>query len=206
MYPEFRYRRPPPSYNAAMQDYQQQLAMAQIRHPEESNSDNYSLPRSPPPTYRSRAGTVRAGIHITFPPQRPDFPASGPPTYRSHADPAERSRPSLIMENRDSDSHSTGGLDNLGCVVNDGERESASALPAGVEALSTMARVNRVVEYLDDVLQQQQQQASGRSSAPASDQSTPAREESPASTASAGTANGDTVANADLDQVADTPL
>ena len=42
--------------------------------------DNYSLPSSPPPTYRSQASQSRPGIRITFPPTESD--ESRPPTYR----------------------------------------------------------------------------------------------------------------------------
>lgn len=88
MYPEFQYRRPPPSYNASMQDFQHQLALAQSQREqfhatEELPAEDYSLPSSPPPSYRSRASTVRTGIQITFPPTQGEN--SRPPTYRSHA-------------------------------------------------------------------------------------------------------------------------
>lgn len=101
MYPEFQYRRPPPSYNASMQDFQHQLALAQSQREEfhateELPAEDYSLPSSPPPSYRSRASTVRTGIQITFPPNQGDN--SRPPTYRSHASTqghAAHQRPSL---------------------------------------------------------------------------------------------------------------
>lgn len=110
MYPEFQYRRPPPSYNASMQEYQQQTQLAaqqpqqtpDLYDPNNLPDEDYSLPSSPPPSYRSRASTVRAGIQITFPPnQGGDYPDSRPPTYRSHAGPG-RTRPSL---NRDEDDY-----------------------------------------------------------------------------------------------------
>ncbi|ESO81993.1 hypothetical protein LOTGIDRAFT_170403 [Lottia gigantea] len=87
LYPEFQYRRPPPTYAASMQDYQQQLYLAQQQEQylqnNPSNNESYSLPSSPPPSYRSRASTIHSGIHITFPPNQEDFPDSRPPTYRS---------------------------------------------------------------------------------------------------------------------------
>ena len=90
MYPEFQYRRPPPSYDVSMQEYQQQL-MQQYQQ-SINNVDNYSLPSSPPPTYRSRASTIRTGVHIVFPPDHNEnYPNSLPPTYRSQTS----SRPSL---------------------------------------------------------------------------------------------------------------
>lgn len=111
MYPEFQFRRPPPSYTASMQEYQSQLAVTQQQpdtyDPENLPDEDYSLPSSPPPSYRSRASTVRAGIQITFPPnQGGDFPDSRPPTYRSHPSntlPHGHSRPSLPREDDDVD-------------------------------------------------------------------------------------------------------
>ncbi|XP_013400812.1 uncharacterized protein LOC106166714 [Lingula anatina] len=86
IYPEFRYRRPPPSYNASMQEYQHQLMLAQMQQSSQcANGDNSSLPSSPPPTYRSHNSTIRPGLHITFPKLGEDYPSSRPPTYRSHA-------------------------------------------------------------------------------------------------------------------------
>ncbi|XP_045214072.2 uncharacterized protein LOC123564499 isoform X2 [Mercenaria mercenaria] len=111
MYPEFQYRRPPPSYNASMQEYQHQLMVAQqnqtpdIYDPENVPDEDYSLPSSPPPSYRSRASTVRAGIQITFPPnQGGEYPDSRPPTYRSHPSntlQGRHSRPSLSRDDDD---------------------------------------------------------------------------------------------------------
>ena len=114
MYPEFQFRRPPPSYNASMQDYQQQMAVAQQNQPPDTYDPNdmpeedYSLPSSPPPSYRSRASTVRAGIQITFPPnQGGEYPESRPPTYRSHPSNTlqghGRTRPSLSRDDENDD-------------------------------------------------------------------------------------------------------
>lgn len=93
-----------------MQEYQQQLAAQQSQGPDLYDPDNipdedYSLPSSPPPSYRSRASTVRAGIQITFPPnQGGDYPDSRPPTYRSHPSntlQGRHSRPSLSRDDDD---------------------------------------------------------------------------------------------------------
>ena len=138
LYPEFRYRRPPPSYTASMQDYQHQMMIAQLLDDGriQLQGDGYALPNSPPPTYRSHASTVRGGMHITFPPtpQGGDYyPTSHPPTYRSNIGTTDdRSRPSIP----------THGIDN----------------PAGVgvestgSASSTLHRAHAVVSYLDDVI------------------------------------------------------
>lgn len=113
VYADFQYHRPPPSYNDSMQEYQQQIALVQqslpndIYDPNHIPEEDYSLPSSPPPSYRSRASTVRAAIQITFPPNRgSDNPESRPPTYRSNPAntlPGRHRRPSLT---RDSDHNS----------------------------------------------------------------------------------------------------
>ncbi|GFO09754.1 tRNA pseudouridine synthase a [Plakobranchus ocellatus] len=114
LYPEFQYRRPPPSYAASMQDYQnQQLQQgagdAGRRSSQQGGgfpsgaAEDRSLPNSPPPSYRSRASTAHSGIHIAFPSvsaansggggnQDGEMPGSRPPTYRSRA---PSRRPSL---------------------------------------------------------------------------------------------------------------
>jgi hypothetical protein len=107
MYPEFQYRRPPPSYAASMQAYQAQLAaetQSNNNVPPVANNDNYSLPGSPPPSYRSRASTIHSGVHITFPPAHDSAPNSRPPTYRSRAE--SRARPRLPMEDAEPSSPS----------------------------------------------------------------------------------------------------
>ncbi|KAK3575846.1 hypothetical protein CHS0354_008028 [Potamilus streckersoni] len=109
LYPEFQYRRPPPTYSASMQEYQHQLMLAQQRHesgfydPDNLPVEDYSLPSSPPPSYRSHSSTLRTGIRITFPPNN-EHPNSRPPTYRSHISTLGHShpRPSLPREEVDS--------------------------------------------------------------------------------------------------------
>ncbi|RUS85102.1 hypothetical protein EGW08_007154, partial [Elysia chlorotica] len=145
LYPEFQYRRPPPSYAASMQDYQNQQPQPGAgdadRRPGHSGSifpssatDNSSLPNSPPPSYRSRASTAHSGIHIAFPAasmsgnaagtgeNNPagELPGSRPPTYRSRA---PSRRPSLPM-NELSGEFSDGDVDF-------GAQTLAGALPAG---------------------------------------------------------------------------
>ncbi|KAJ8682479.1 hypothetical protein QAD02_018271 [Eretmocerus hayati] len=57
IYPEFQFRAPPPSYQASMQEYRLRLLLLDRLQPTTS---------SPPPTYRSNAGTVTAssGHHV----------------------------------------------------------------------------------------------------------------------------------------------
>lgn len=112
MYPEFQYRRPPPTYAASMQDYNSQLAVAQANNnnsPANTSGEDYSLPGSPPPSYRSRASTIHSGVHITFPPGHDSAPNSRPPTYRSRAD--SHQRPRLPMDDISTAADSTAPAD-----------------------------------------------------------------------------------------------
>lgn len=86
MYPEFRYRAPPPSYAAAMQEYRNEMRQLE--------SIPY-VPGSPPPSYKSHTTIERPGIHIIFP-RNEEFPDSNPPTYRLRSQP---NRPSLAILN-----------------------------------------------------------------------------------------------------------
>lgn len=135
LYPEFQYRRPPPSYAASMQDYQNQLqhgggdAGRGPSHPS-NGVENSSLPNSPPPSYRSRASTAHSGIHIAFPGSAStgntgnsgtpdgDLPGSRPPTYRSRA---PSRRPSLPRND-------TRELNNDGGDVDFGDSQTFNAL------------------------------------------------------------------------------
>lgn len=124
LYPEFQYPRPPPSYAASMQEYSSQLALVQSSNNNNVGSnnnnnntnsssnnnnnsipnttaENYSLPGSPPPSYRSRASTIHSGVHITFPPGTDSMP----PTYRSRA--STHRRPRLSFD----DTGGNGGAD-----------------------------------------------------------------------------------------------
>ncbi|XP_076444730.1 uncharacterized protein LOC143282819 [Babylonia areolata] len=102
LYPEFQYRRPPPSYAASMQAYHAQMMDTQSNNntitlvSNNNSQDTYSLPGSPPPSYRSRASTIHSGVHITFPPGHDSAPNSRPPTYRSRAN--SHPRPRLSMD------------------------------------------------------------------------------------------------------------
>ncbi|XP_005091042.2 mucin-5AC [Aplysia californica] len=99
MYPEFQYRRPPPSYAASMQDYQNQAAAGDgppASATGQAPSGDQSWPNSPPPSYRSRASTIHSAIQSAFPNSHDgDHPSSRPPTYRSRA---PSRRPSLPRE------------------------------------------------------------------------------------------------------------
>ena len=151
LYPEFRYRRPPPSYTASMQDYQHQMMIAQLLDDGriQLQGDGYALPNSPPPTYRSHASTVRGGMHITFPPTPQGggeyYPSSRPPTYRSNVGTTDdRTRPSIP----------THGIDNPSGVGVESTTGSAS---------STLHRAQAVVSYLDDVINAHQSGATSGS-------------------------------------------
>ncbi|KAJ8889559.1 hypothetical protein PR048_009058 [Dryococelus australis] len=80
MYPEFQYRPPPPSYQASMQEYRLRLLLLD-RQPGGPVLPAHTV--SPPPTYRSHAGsTLRAPLGMrrgeTL---QSDY--SRPPSYRS---------------------------------------------------------------------------------------------------------------------------
>ena len=96
LYPEFQYRRPPPSYSASMQDYQNRVEAPPVAALPVAPAGDQSLPNSPPPSYRSRSSTAHSTIHSTFPSGADaDQPSSRPPTYRSRA---PSRRPSLPRE------------------------------------------------------------------------------------------------------------
>ena len=150
-----------------MQEYHQNLARARIQlqnqqpppviDPSNANDDDYSLPSSPPPTYKSRASTIRPGLHITFPPtEAGDSPASRPPTYRSHA--GTLRRPTLEL--------SAATVD-----IDTGEQPGSAG--------STLHRVNRVVEYLEGVIDSQQQGETANDLAPQATAAASASTESP---------------------------
>lgn len=72
LFPEFRYRRPPPSYTTSMHEYEAAL----------SNLRNQGLiPQTPPPQYKVRASVRRTGVQIVYP-LNPHDPHSLPPAYR----------------------------------------------------------------------------------------------------------------------------
>ncbi|XP_075231194.1 uncharacterized protein LOC142330053 [Lycorma delicatula] len=103
MYPEFQYRAPPPSYQASMQEYRLRLLLLDRHTGPTGNSV------SPPPTYRSQAGSLlrapigctrRDLIHYQAPSQS-DY--SRPPSYRSRS---SSTRPGIIPG--DPTTHSVG--------------------------------------------------------------------------------------------------
>ncbi|KAH9513083.1 hypothetical protein Btru_035795 [Bulinus truncatus] len=123
LYPEFQYRRPPPSYAASMQDYQNQDIPSDSVTSVVQDS-TLSAPSSPPPSYRSRASTVHSGIHITFN-HDGDLPNSRPPTYRSRA---PSRRPSIILDNSHASLYASLEGDTTEIVdANDGLQELASS-------------------------------------------------------------------------------
>ncbi|KAK6168984.1 hypothetical protein SNE40_020123 [Patella caerulea] len=157
LYPEFQYRRPPPTYAASMQEYQNQLHLAQQQQQTAAtpptNPDNYSLPSSPPPSYRSRASTIHSGIHITFPPNNEDYPDSRPPTYRSRRGSAHP-RPPIPreeFESMDRDDHPPADVSFAGPAGNTGvanvqRNQSASDRHHVVSQDSTVTVNGRVIE------------------------------------------------------------
>ncbi|CAH1794541.1 unnamed protein product, partial [Owenia fusiformis] len=117
IYPEFRFRRPPPSYAASMQDYQNQQLLAQIRQQQRVDEQQSGegpcmegLPTSPPPSYRSQVSVARPGLHITFPDSSGEYPQSRPPTYRSTAGTLSRPGLPISMQPNADSVPSTSGL------------------------------------------------------------------------------------------------
>lgn len=94
MYPEFQYRPPPPSYQASMQEYRLRLLLLD-RHPGAGVAGVVSPAQaatvSPPPTYRSHAGSLlRAPLGCRREVAASEY--SRPPSYRSRS---SSTRPSL---------------------------------------------------------------------------------------------------------------
>lgn len=126
-----------------MQAYHAQLADAQSNNNSvalvNNNSDDYSLPGSPPPSYRSRASTIHSGVHITFPPGHDSAPNSRPPTYRSRAD--SHQRPRLPMD--------------------DLEASSPSSIPADVSFTGPVMTADTVQQIIGTDRNHRRQQAAG---------------------------------------------
>ncbi|XP_014472458.1 PREDICTED: uncharacterized protein LOC106743281 [Dinoponera quadriceps] len=81
IYPEFQFRTPPPSYQASMQEYRLRLLLL----------DRLQPASSPPPTYRSNAGSIVA--------QAPSARESRPPSYRAESNLAPNA--SLVPSKKD---------------------------------------------------------------------------------------------------------
>ena len=144
LYPEFQHRRPPPAYSTSMREYQQQRLS--------SDTADYAFPSSPPPTYHSRPGTMRPGIPIIFPPPQSHHPSSGPPTYRSH-----------ISDTSDVAVITCPGCHRKHAVANTTRPSTPSqmirqprCLTCHPEPSSTLCRVHQAVEYLDNIIREQQ--------------------------------------------------
>lgn len=73
LYPEFRFRRPPPSYSMSMQEYQ--AAISNMRR-------QGLIPQTPPPQYKFGRSmrTSRNSTQIIYP-VNPAFPNTAPPRY-----------------------------------------------------------------------------------------------------------------------------
>ncbi|KAF5280039.1 hypothetical protein FQR65_LT03294 [Abscondita terminalis] len=81
IYPEFQYRPPPPSYQASMQEYRLRLLLLDRGHTPQIQAGVQNGP-SPPPTYRSYAGSLlRAPLSSRRDPSQSEY--SFPPSYRS---------------------------------------------------------------------------------------------------------------------------
>ena len=137
-----------------MQEYQQQIVLAQLRTSRSQNNDN--TPNSPPPTYKSHASAVRPGLHITFPVlQGDEYPSSRPPTYRSTA--GTLNRPRINTNPNENEQQRTEGANNRETEMSQeqimNERNGNQSRPETPASPSlTLQRANQVVNYLDNVL------------------------------------------------------
>lgn len=76
MFPEFRYRRPPPSYSSAMQEYNSMI---------ESLRNQGVIPQTPPPQYKLNASIRRTGNSAIHPARSDNVGAEdAPPMYDEH--------------------------------------------------------------------------------------------------------------------------
>ncbi|KAK6643442.1 hypothetical protein RUM43_004947 [Polyplax serrata] len=89
MYPEFQYRPPPPSYQASMQEYRLRLLL--LERPNDTAA-GLQAAMSPPPTYRSQAGSTLGLRAPAFCRSLPQSEYSHPPSYRSRT---SSTRPTL---------------------------------------------------------------------------------------------------------------
>ncbi|KAJ3645534.1 hypothetical protein Zmor_023182 [Zophobas morio] len=81
MYPEFQYRPPPPSYQASMQEYRLRLLLLDRGNTPQIQAGIQNAV-SPPPTYRSHAGSLlRAPLSSRRDAAQSEY--SCPPSYRS---------------------------------------------------------------------------------------------------------------------------
>ena len=103
--PEFRDRRPPPSYSVAMSMSRPAPALLSSAAPCRQNAlaTSSNIPvrtistcSTPPPAYRSCTSTLRApSSDIVYPFMGYAYPSSRPPTYRSYVSTRFQNRPSL---------------------------------------------------------------------------------------------------------------
>ncbi|KAJ8945245.1 hypothetical protein NQ318_016665 [Aromia moschata] len=94
MYPEFQYRPPPPSYQASMQEYRLRLLLLERGNTPQIQAGIQNAV-SPPPTYRSHAGSLlRAPLSSRRDAAHSEY--SCPPSYRSQN---SSNRPGTIPSN-----------------------------------------------------------------------------------------------------------
>ncbi|ENN71223.1 hypothetical protein YQE_12151, partial [Dendroctonus ponderosae] len=118
MYPEFQYRPPPPSYQASMQEYRLRLLLLDRGNTPQIQSGIQNAV-SPPPTYRSHAGSLlRAPLSSRREVNHSEY--SCPPSYRSQN---SSNRPGTltngsILHSRDPSSISDSNQESVVNVVN----------------------------------------------------------------------------------------
>nr|XP_022900303.1 uncharacterized protein DDB_G0283357 isoform X2 [Onthophagus taurus] len=87
MYPEFQYRPPPPSYQASMQEYRLRLLLLDRGHTPQIQAGIQNAV-SPPPTYRSHAGSLLRAPLSSRRDAQSEY--SCPPSYRSQTSSSNR--------------------------------------------------------------------------------------------------------------------
>ncbi|CAH0563893.1 unnamed protein product [Brassicogethes aeneus] len=117
MYPEFQYRPPPPSYQASMQEYRLRLLLLDRGNAPQIQGGVQNVV-SPPPTYRSHAGSLlRAPLSSRRDAAQSEY--SCPPSYRSqNSSNRQNTLPNNAMLHSREQSLSLSESNNGGSVVN----------------------------------------------------------------------------------------
>ena len=136
IYPQFSYQHPPPTYQQSMQAYLSNIVNQ--RNIFVSNSENFNLPGSPPPSYSSRASTLNSGFQITIHPTHDILPNSRQPTYSLRLNGNMRPPISMIIQRTNSVDSDAGHMD---VVLPDVSNET-SYLAAGADQMCPNSSAN----------------------------------------------------------------
>ncbi|KAF2905209.1 hypothetical protein ILUMI_00986 [Ignelater luminosus] len=132
IYPEFQYRPPPPSYQASMQEYRLRLLLLDRGNTPQIQTGVQNGP-SPPPTYRSYAGSLlRAPLSSRRDASQSEY--SFPPSYRSQTSstrpPTMDLQTNVILHSREqslslSESNHGGSIVNGVSILNNADEDIA---------------------------------------------------------------------------------